>query len=139
MFKKIISILNRVFQRNIEYYNIPRKHWLYLHLINFLAVFCFGIGAYLLCLGIGFDIAHNAMYSVMSSMLISDVIGFLVIVVPGGLGVREGVMYLMLAGISIPAVSLILPIATRIVSMLVDLFLGAIGFILLNKIASTRK
>ena len=43
-------------------------------------------------------------FLVMSSMMLADVIGFLAVIVPGGLGVREGVMYLMLAGISIPAI-----------------------------------
>lgn len=119
---------------------MPMKLIYYLYLINFLAAFCFGIAAYLLCFGIGFDVDHSKMFLVMSSMMIAEVIGFVAVIAPGGVGVREGVMYLMLSGVSIPALSLILPIATRIVSMLVDIVLGTISLVLLKtyKMADSR-
>jgi glycosyltransferase 2 family protein len=139
IFKRLISLLNRIIKRDIGYFTLPPRLIYYLYFINFIAAFCFGIGAYFVCRGIGFDPAGGKIFLVMSSMMIADVIGFLAIIVPGGLGVREGVMYLMLTGVSIPALSLILPIATRITSMLVDIFLGTIGFVLLNKITRTRK
>jgi uncharacterized membrane protein YbhN (UPF0104 family) len=137
--KRFISLSNRIFKRDLGYFAIPPRLIYYLYFINFFAAFCFGISAYFVCRGIGFDPGGSNVFLVMSSMMLADVIGFLAVIVPGGLGVREGLMYLMLAGISIPALSLILPIATRIVSMLVDLFLGALGFVLLNKIARARK
>jgi uncharacterized membrane protein YbhN (UPF0104 family) len=139
IFKRLIASLNRIFNRDIGYFTIPPRLIYYLYFINFIAAFCFGIGAYFVCRGIGFDPGGGKIFLVMSSMMIADVIGFLAIIVPGGLGVREGVMYLMLTGISIPALSLILPIATRIVSMLVDLFLGTIGFVLLKRFKGEKK
>jgi uncharacterized membrane protein YbhN (UPF0104 family) len=138
-FKWFIGALNRIFKRDIGYYETPTKLLYYLQVINFVGAFCFGLGAYLLCFGIGFDIDSSKMLLIMSSLVIADVIGFVAFIVPGGLGVREGVMYLMLHDVSIPALAIILPIATRIVSMFVDISLGTIGIILLKKITVAKR
>jgi uncharacterized membrane protein YbhN (UPF0104 family) len=131
--KKSIAVINRIFKRDIRYFETSGKLFMFLHAINFIAAFCFGMGGYLLCFGIGFDVNGGKIFSVMSAMLISDVIGFLAVFVPGGLGVREGVMYLLLNGVSSKALSIVLPIGTRLVSMIVDIILGTIGFLLLKK------
>jgi uncharacterized membrane protein YbhN (UPF0104 family) len=135
----MISLFNRMFHRDIKYFDISHRLLIDLHLVHFLAAFCFGIGAYLLCNGIGFVVAPGKILLVMSSLLISDVIGFLAVIVPGGLGVREGVMYLMLNNESTGALSLILPIASRIVNMVVDVVLGTTAFALLKKFDSADK
>lgn len=138
-FKWFIGALNRIFKRDIGYYETPVKLLCYLQVINFVGAFCFGLGAFLLCFGIGFDIDSNKVLLIMSSLVIADVIGFVAFIVPGGLGVREGVMYLMLHDVSIPALAIILPIATRIVSMFADISLGAIGILLLKRIAAAKR
>jgi hypothetical protein len=81
----MISLFNRMFKRDIKYFDISHGLLIYLHLVHFLAALCFGIGAYLLCFGIGFEIAPGNMLLIMSSLLVSDVIGFLAVIVPGGL------------------------------------------------------
>lgn len=131
IFNNTITVINKLFKREIKYFDTSKKVLIYLHVINIVAAFCYGMGAYLACIGIGIEVAHRDMFTVMASMIISDVIGFLAIIVPGGLGVREGVMYLLLNGVSSGPLALILPIATRIVIMLVDISLGTIGFIIL--------
>jgi uncharacterized membrane protein YbhN (UPF0104 family) len=128
----LITVVNKIFKRNIQYFFVSTKLLLLLHAIYFIAAFCFGMGAYLMCFGVGLEVSPINALAVMSSMMISDVIGFIVIIVPGGLGVREGVMFLLLKGVSSEPLSLVLPVATRIVNMLVDIFLGTIGFILLK-------
>ena len=139
VFNGLIQILNNAFKRDIEYFETSTKLILKLHLIYLVAAFSFGLSAYSMCFGIGLDIAKDGVLLVMASMMISDVIGFLAIIVPGGLGVREGVMFFLLKGVSSKALALILPIATRIVNMLVDISLGVIGFMLLKKITAVRK
>jgi len=138
LFNALMSIVGKIIKQDIEYCEAPTKLLLYLHLIHFISAFSYGIGAYFMCLGIGFDIANDSLYLVMSSMIISDIIGFLAIIVPSGLGVREGIMYLLLKGGAFRALSLILPIATRVVIMFVDVFLGAIGFVLLKNYKAKR-
>ncbi|NTW68051.1 MAG: hypothetical protein HGB21_17340, partial [Nitrospirae bacterium] len=81
-----IALFNRSFRRGVTYFDIPHRLLIDLHLIHVLAAFCLCLGAYLLCYGIGFALAPHQMLLVMSSLLISDVIGFLAIIVPGGLG-----------------------------------------------------
>jgi hypothetical protein len=133
LFNALISAIGKKMKREIIYYEAPTKLLLRLHSIHIISAASFGIGAYFLCLGIGFNIPKDSVFLVMSSMILSDTIGFLSFIVPGGLGVREGVMYLLLKGDAFGSLSLILPVATRIVMIVVDVVLGAIGFILLNQ------
>jgi uncharacterized membrane protein YbhN (UPF0104 family) len=135
----MISMVNRLFKRDIRYFDISRTLLGHLHLIHLFAAFFFGIGAYFLCYGIGFEVAPGKMLLVMSSLLISDVIGFLAVIVPGGLGVREGVMYIILNDVSTETLALMLPVASRVVSMLVDVVLGTIAFVLLREFQGTGK
>ena len=132
IFNWVLSIVNKMFKRDIGYFDISKKLMLNLHLIHLIAAFTFGVGAYLLCFGIGYHVEPDKILLVMSSLLLSDVIGFLTVIVPGGLGVREGVMYLILGGATPGSLSLILPVASRIVNMLVDIFLGVIALWLLK-------
>lgn len=92
----------------------------------------FGAGAYLLCLGIGFQAPVGKMLAIMSSMMISEVVGFLAVVTPAGLGIREGTMYLVLKDLSSGGLPLLLPFAAGIVNMLVDVYFGAMGLVLLK-------
>lgn len=127
------SLYNRLFKRTVPYLELSKSLLVRLHGINILAAFFFGFGAYLLCLGMGYTIELPRILSVMSAMLISDVVGFLVFILPGGLGAKEGTMYLLLRGNVPPSLSLILPIAARISVMTVDIFLGVVGFAILNR------
>jgi uncharacterized membrane protein YbhN (UPF0104 family) len=79
----MISLVNRMFKRDIKYFDISHGLLIHLHLVHFLAALCFGLGAYLLCSGIGFVVAPDRMLLVMASLLVSDVIGFLAVIVPG--------------------------------------------------------
>ncbi|MGB7567729.1 MAG: hypothetical protein WBM07_07710 [Chitinivibrionales bacterium] len=134
VFNRLISAVNFLFKRNIHYYRTSRKLFAYLHLVHTFSALCFGIGAYFVCYGIGLNAGKQSMLPVMASMMISDVIGYIAFIVPGGLGVREGVMYFMLQGVSNAVFPLVLPIATRVVSMLADLCAGTISFILLKNL-----
>ena len=71
-------------------------------------------------------------YSAVSGFLFSDAAGFLMFFVPGGIGVREGLLYLVLKEAGAESIALILPIALRLTSMLVDAILGLIGLVYLN-------
>jgi uncharacterized membrane protein YbhN (UPF0104 family) len=136
IFNGLILLFNKISKKNICYFDISKKLLVQIHLIYLLSAFCYGLAAYCMCFGIGFEVADKRIFSVMSAMIISDVVGFLAVFVPGGLGVREGVMYFLLKGDASGALFLILPIATRIAGMLVDLVLGAIGVVLLKRLQS---
>jgi hypothetical protein len=139
LFNAFVSSVNRIFKRDITYYEAQAELLLRLHLVHAVSAFSFGACGYLMCLGIGFDIARDSICLIMSSMILSDMIGFLSLIVPSGLGVREGIMYLMLKGDAFGALSLVLPVATRIVIVVVDIFLGAAGFVLLKNYKTKRE
>jgi hypothetical protein len=139
LFNALLSIAGRIFKRNIPYHEAPTRLLLRLHLIHAVSAFSFGMSGALMCLGVGFDIARDSIARVVSAMIVSDMIGFLSIIVPSGLGVREGIMYLLLKGDAFGALSLILPVATRIVIIAVDMVFGAAGFVLLKDYKTKRE
>ena len=134
----IIFCFNKIFGKDIEYYKISIPCIIRIHILNLLAAFLFGLGAYFLCLGIGFDVSIGKIFPIMASLILSDTIGFLALVVPGGLGVRESIMYLILNGSSPESLALILPLATRIISMSVDVLLGIFGYLLLRRFMAAK-
>lgn len=98
--------------------------------------FCFG--GYLLCYAIGISDDFHVIVCVVGSLLVSDVAGFIVLVTPGGLGVREvamaGIISWMAANTKdIAAVKLVAPIAARLLTMSVDISLGITAFFLGQK------
>jgi uncharacterized membrane protein YbhN (UPF0104 family) len=136
IFNRLIFLFNKIYKKDIRYFDISKRLLVQLHLVYFISAFCFGLAAYSMCFGIGLGVADEGMFSVMSAMIISDVVGFLAVIVPGGLGVREGVMYFLLKGETSGALFLILPIATRIIGMSVDVLLGITGLFLLKRMTS---
>jgi len=133
IFNFLIALLNRIFKRDLPRSNVPAKLMLQLHGIQFISCFAFGIGAYLLCLGLGYTLVFREALLIMASLLLSEVGGILAVLSPGGLGVREGIMYAMLTGASTAALALILPLAARGVTMIVDVLLGLVGLKLLRQ------
>jgi len=132
VFNRLLIYLNKLLKLDIQYFEAPLKLFIHLHIVYLFASLTFGMAAYLLCSGIGFQVPDGNKFSVMSSMLISEVVGVLAIIVPSGLGIREGAMYLQLKSHLPDTISLILPLASRLVNMLVDISFGTIGLILFN-------
>lgn len=133
IFNWLIALINRVFKKDLPRSNVPAKLMLQLHVIQFASCFAFGIGAYFLCLGLGYSLSLREALLIMASLLLSEVGGILAVLAPGGIGVREGIMYAMLGGADTAAISLILPLAVRGVTMAVDVLLGLIGLKLLRR------
>jgi len=102
-------------------------------LVYLLANTAFGFTGYLLALGLGFSVSVQDIFAIAASLIIADFIGFIVLVAPGGLGIREGIMFAILATLGDKNLALILPLGTRIMSMISDLLLGGVGFFFLRK------
>jgi uncharacterized membrane protein YbhN (UPF0104 family) len=73
------------------------------------------------------------MIFISSAMLLGDVIGFLILIAPGGLGVREGTMFLILKDIGMIQFALIFPIVMRLLSIVTDLIMGIISVLIISK------
>jgi len=135
----LVSLVNRLFKRSFSYFEVSQSLLVRLHLIHFLAAVTSGVGAYMFCFAIGYRIDFGQALVVVGSSLVADVVGFLAIIVPGGLGVREGLMYAMLGGQATGSLSLILPVASRMLNMFVDVLLGAVALKLLQTLAAKQR
>jgi uncharacterized membrane protein YbhN (UPF0104 family) len=135
----LITLVNRVLKRQFAYFRIERMLLVRLHLIHLLAAFTSGLGAYAFCFAIGYRISVDRGLVVIGSSLVADVAGFLAIVVPGGIGVREGLMYAILGGAATGSLAIVMPVASRLLTMLVDVLLGAVAFRLLRTLTTAKR
>lgn len=127
----LVGLVNRLFKRSLGYFQVSPGLMLQLHAAHLLAAFASGLAALLLCFAIGYPVSLVDGVRVTSSSLVADVAGYLAFMVPGGIGVREGLMFAMLGGAASGPLALVLPLAMRVVSMLSDLGIGAVAFKLL--------
>jgi hypothetical protein len=138
-FKLLVKIFQKLFKKTINYTHIDVRWIIIFQLVYLLANAIFGITGYLLALGLGFSVSIQDIFAVAASLIIADMIGFIVLIAPGGLGVREGIMFTLLAAaLGDKNMALILPIGTRIMGMISDLLLGGVGFIFLKKYYSGK-
>jgi len=128
----LVSLINRIFKRNLSTFDVTKKLLLELHTIHLIAAMFSGLAAYWFCFGIGYRIGFERSLVVVGSSTLGDVVGFLAVVVPGGLGVREGLMYELLRGQDSGSLALIMPVASRLLNMVVEIGLGLVALRLLR-------
>jgi uncharacterized membrane protein YbhN (UPF0104 family) len=134
-FRWLIASYNRLAKRQLQFFETPTSLIVQLHLLHLLAALAFGLAAYFICLGIGYPVRIGQAPLLMASLLLSDTIAFAALIVPGGLGVREGLMYAMLGGAASGPMALTLPVAARVMHMIADVILGGTAFRLLRKLS----
>jgi glycosyltransferase 2 family protein len=128
-----VRLVNKIFKKDIGVFSMAFRRILEAQLLYLAGAALFAAGMYFVCLGLGMANNPYVIFTILGAILISDVIGFIVLVAPGGIGVREGVMYVILEKVSVVSFALVIPIATRIITMLADLVIGMAGLILLKK------
>ena len=111
----------------IEPIRMKRRIFVYVQLLYFLAYAYLGIAMYFLAKGIGMNMPFLNIFAIMSTISLSTLMGYLAFFSPGGLGVREGAMFVMLKQFSTVEVALILPLAARLLCVMADLLLGFVG------------
>jgi uncharacterized membrane protein YbhN (UPF0104 family) len=126
-FTLLIRVSERILKRKIVSYEIGLPEIMRIQLLSLISAIFSGISAVFCCRGIGFDVSLQTGWSMFAAF------GFLAFVVPGGIGIREGLFYLILREHGIEALALILPLAMRLMSMLVDAMLGLLGLVYLRK------
>jgi len=132
LLKTFVALINRVSKRNLSAFDVGKSLLLELHVIHTLAAAASGLAAYLFCFAIGYRIDFDRSLVVIGASTLGDVAGFLAIIVPGGLGVREGLMYKMLGGEATGSLALVLPVASRMLNMSVEIALGVVALRLLR-------
>jgi hypothetical protein len=132
-FSILLGISQRVFRRTITAYDLGLPEMLRQQAMGVAASIVLGISALMCCRGLGFSVSLPVAWSVCAGFLFADTIGFLAFFVPGGIGVREGLFFILLNEYGAGPLALILPIAMRLISMIVDASLGLLGIIYLRK------
>jgi hypothetical protein len=133
----IICLINKIFKKDFSTVRFSFRKILLVQMIYFFAIILFAASGYFVAIGIGMSPTFKEALSIASANLLSSVAGYVVIIAPAGLGVRELVMYEILDGVSNKSLALVLPIATRILMMLMDLIFGIFGLALFR--AQRRK
>ncbi|OGJ91254.1 MAG: hypothetical protein A2268_02120 [Candidatus Raymondbacteria bacterium RifOxyA12_full_50_37] len=124
LFNVIASLIKRFLHKEVAYVPVS---------VSFIvryAFICLGyLAAYLLamyfaCKGAGVELTKETLLLVLGASLISEIIGIIVIVVPGGIGVRESALFLILQTTLPVNVSLAVPLATRMVLLAAELIIA---------------
>ena len=126
----MIALVNKYFNKNIQ--PMPSSTSM---LINIQVMYVFSwllaaVAGYYLVKGIGLTTSSMTIFSLLASMSLSWVAGYLAVVTPGGLGVREGVMLLMLNHVVDVQTVLLFPIVSRILLLLAEAFLGLLALLI---------
>jgi uncharacterized membrane protein YbhN (UPF0104 family) len=96
------------------------------------------VGAQVWLLGLGLGLARSSLLTVVGAYALAWVAGFLVVVAPAGLGPREVVLGVLLAG-ALPAGSAVaLVLVTRVVQTVVDLAMAGAGYVLSRRTPASR-
>jgi glycosyltransferase 2 family protein len=135
----ILNLLSKLaaklLKKEIATVSISIKNILLTQVFYIISNLIFCTGGILLCTGIGIPFNFSLMVCLVGSLLVGDVVGFVVLVTPGGLGVRESMMFFIISGIASAGhnVAIVVPIATRLLTMSVDVSLGITAFFLEKK------
>jgi uncharacterized membrane protein YbhN (UPF0104 family) len=95
-----------------------------------------GAQVWLLAVGVGLEPTIGTFARCVSGYALAWVVGFLVVFVPAGAGVREGVLGILLAGLMDSGEIVVVVLASRVLLTVVDLGLGlAAGVLVRNRVA----
>jgi hypothetical protein len=118
-----------IFKREIQPIKMRKLLLVYVQLLYLLSYIPVGIGMYFLAKGIGMEIPFFSILPLIATLSVSLVFGYIAFFSPGGLGIREGTMLVMLKQFSNVETALILPIAMRLIYIIIELSLGIIGIL----------
>jgi uncharacterized membrane protein YbhN (UPF0104 family) len=124
---RLINVINRLFKKEIKQIEMRKMLLLGIHLLYLFDYLVMGMSMYFLAIGMGIDVSLSSIIAITATISVSLLLGYVVFITPGGLGVRESAMFVMLRQFSNIEAALILPIATRLVLITIDILLGVIG------------
>jgi hypothetical protein len=128
-----IRFYNRVFKKDVAYFKIRPAAFVALQAQYVLAALLFCGGIAMVCPGIGMETDAVTLVRIAGAAMVADVVGFVALMAPGGLGIREGVLFMILDKFALVEFALLLPIATRLLTMCADVLFGALGSVFFKK------
>jgi hypothetical protein len=127
-----IKIINSFRKEPIKDLFIERKKIIYAQIIMFAAYSFYVIGASFISYGCGLTLSILKSLEIGIICVFSMIAGFLILIVPGGIGVQESLIYTLVKYKHDISMALIIPIIFRIIGVAVDVTLGIISLILIK-------
>ncbi|HBI47311.1 MAG TPA: hypothetical protein DDX93_01085 [Smithella sp.] len=131
--KSFIGIISKITRQKISFYQLSTRRIISMQLFYIAGAFFWALAGCFISLSIGFSLDSLKILFISSAMLLGDVIGFLILIAPGGLGVREGTMFLILKGTGIIQFALIFPIVMRLLCIVTDLIMGIVSVLIISR------
>jgi len=131
--KYFIEMFSRITKQKVSFYQLSTRRIISMQLLYITGALFWALAGCFISLSIGFSLDSLRMLFISSAMLLGDVIGFLILIAPSGLGVREGTMFLILKGAGIIQFALIFPIIVRLLSIVTDLIMGIVSVLIISK------
>ena len=116
----LIGPINRLFKVEIQPIKIRRSLLVYTQALYVVAYMLVASALYFMARGIGLGMPFPNIFSLMATISMAAMSSSLAIFTVGGLGVREGAMFLMLKQFSNIQTALILPIAARLGFLVIE-------------------
>ena len=113
-----------------HYYISERIYFEYTQMFDLFVYMLLGIAMYFLAKGMSMEIPFSNIFAIMATISVTAIISSFAFFTIRGLGVREGAIFLMIRQFSSMETALILPIATRLLLIVVELFMGIIALII---------
>jgi len=126
----LIVPLNRFFKLSIQPVKIKKVIFVYTQLLQSVGYLLMGAAMVFLGRGIGLEIPFSMIFQILAAITLAGVSGSLAFFAPGGLGVREGVMFMMFRQFTGIETALILPVVGRLLYIIVELILGITGIMI---------
>ena len=124
LMNKLITIINHLFKRDIQPLNESMSLIILIQSVYICSWALMGAGGYFLAEGVGLKVPLTDIFAILAAMSLSWLIGYFAVFSPGGLGIREGFMLLMLNGVTNTATALIFPLISRLMYLIAEGFLG---------------
>lgn len=126
----ILVLLKKITRVEMQLIRMPLNSMIIIQCIIAFNWIITGLEACLLAKGLGLQIDLMDTIPVTASMSLSWLAGFVAVVIPAGLGVREGMMLVMLKPVLAAKTALLLPIMSRILLLLTQALLGFVALYL---------
>ncbi len=131
--KLFVDMVSRISGQKFVFRQLSTSRILSMELFYIIGAFFWGLAGCFIAMGMGINLNISKIISISSAMLLGDVIGFLILIVPGGLGVREGTMYLILRNADGIQFALIFPMIIRLITLIADLIMGAVSVLIIGR------
>lgn len=124
LINKLIALAGKLLKKEIQPLTDSKSLILLIQFVYVCSWALMGFGGYFLARGIGLAIAFSNILALLASMSLSWVAGYVAVISPGGLGIREGTMLLMLRNVVDTRTALIFPILSRFLYLIAEALLG---------------